>query len=457
MRLRKKIGYAAGDFGISVSYFVVGFFFMYYLTDILGISPWLAGTVIFIGKIWEGLTNPLVGMFNDRTRSRFGPKRLFVLIGSIPFAISFILLWLIPLSLNEWSKFILATVSMLLYSTAYTFVTVPYMALVPVMTGDYDERTQITGIRAVLSTLGIILGGGAALFISSFSDETLGLRIMATGFAVFTGLSLLIAARSVKGMEHTSGTLPVTFRANLASYLALLREKYVLILLIFKFLGAIATGCLMASIPYFAKHILSDTGSSTFGVAIYTVSSALLIPIWYKLTHIFDKRMLLLIANCLGAVVLLGVGLLVKEGTTFLFFLGCGLLGVIMSAYLLIPYSLVPDLVDYYRHKTGEWHEAVYFGLWMTVHQIGIAVAGLLMGAFLSFYGYNGTSDIQTGSALLSIRLAFGLIPGLFLVLAALVLQKYGITRTVYQKVHAELEHKKLQESEARSSGEHLD
>jgi len=243
-------------------------------------------------------------------------------------------------------------------------------------------------------------------------------------------------------LEYTTGTKEIAVRINLTNYLALFRERHTLILLIFKFLGAIATGCLISSVPYFAKYILSDTGSSTYGVAIYTVSSAILIPVWYKLTHHFDKRRLLLIANCFGALVLLGVGLLVNKGDSILFFLGCGLLGIIMSAYLLIPYSLVPDLVDYYRNKIGDQHEAVYFGLWMTAHQIGIAVAGLLLGTFLGLYGYDGNSDIQTSSAILAIRLAFGLIPGVFLVLAALVLQKYGITRLVYQKVQNELDQK---------------
>lgn len=438
MQMRKKIGYAFGDFGISVSYFVVGFFFMYYLTDIVGMSAWLAGIVIFIGKMWEGITNPLVGILNDRTRSMLGPKRLFILFGAIPFAISFILLWLIPSSLNEWVKFVLATTSMLIYSTAYTFVVVPYMALVPVITSDYDERTQITGIRAVLSTVGIILGGGAALFISSFSNEALGLRIMAAGFGAFTALSLLFAARSVKGMENIPQTKITITRINWVNYLALFRENNTVTLLIFKFLGAIATGCLMSSIPYFAKHVLSDTGSSTYGVAIYTVSSAVLIPVWYRLTRHFDKRRLLLIANSFGAAVLLGVGLLVNKGDTILFFIGCGLLGILTSAYLLIPYSLVPDLVDYYRSRKEEKHEAVYFGLWMTTHQIGIAVAGLLLGGFLGLSGYNGSSGIQSGSAVMAIRLAFGLIPGIFLVLAALVLQKYGITRSIYQNIHKE-------------------
>lgn len=439
MKMTRKIGYSFGDLGISISYFIVGFFFLYYLTDILGITPWLAGTVVFIGKVWEGIANPLIGVFNDRVRSAFGAKRLFILFGAVPFALSFILLWLIPVSLDEGIKYILAVASMLIYSTAYAFVSVPYMAVVPVATKDYDERTQIIGIRGVFSTMGIILGGSVALLVSSFTDEALGLKYMAAGFGVFTAVTLVVAANSIKGLEQVSSAVTGPIKINLNQYWGLLKEKYVVILLVFKFLGAIATGCLMASIPYFAKYVLVDTGSSTYGVAIYTITAALLIPVWYKLTRSFDKRRLLLIANSLGAVILLGVGLLVQEGSTLLFFAGCGLLGVIMSAYLLIPYSFVPDLVDYYAHKNGVRHEAVYFGSWMTIHQIGIATSGLLLGIFLGAFGYDGTLEVQTPAAIVAVRLAFGLIPGVFLILAALVLQKYGITRKVYLDVQAGL------------------
>ncbi len=120
MKTGRKLGYAAGDFGISVSYFLVGFFFMYYLTDIVGISAWLAGVVVFIGKTWDGLSNPVAGIINDRFSSRFGPKRLFVLSGAVPFAICFVLLWLIPSHFSEPVKFILAVVCHVLYSTTYT-------------------------------------------------------------------------------------------------------------------------------------------------------------------------------------------------------------------------------------------------------------------------------------------------------------------------------------------------
>ena len=439
MKMRSKIGYALGDFGISIAYFIVGFFFMYYLTDILHISPLLAGSVVFIGKLWEGASNPIVGVINDRIKSRFGRKRSFIMLGAIPFALSFILLWLIPVTLGEPVKFALAVLTALLYATAYSVVSVPYMALVPVMTGNYDERTQIVSLRAVLSTVGIVLGGGAALIVSSFGDDVIGLRTMAIVFGVIAGLSLLIAARSVSGVEDKEDRGGKIIQASFGDYAALLKEEQTSILLLFKFLGAIATGSLMAAIPYFAKHILSDVGSSTYGVAIYTVTTAALIPLWYKLTTRFDKRRLLLIANSLGAIVLLVTALAVGNGGTMLFFVGCGMLGLVMSAYLVIPYSLIPDLVDFYHHKTGVRHESVYFGVWMTVHQIGIGAAGLLLGLFLSIMGYDGSAEEQTGQALLAVRLAFGLLPGVFLVLAALVLQKYGITRQVYEQIRAEL------------------
>jgi sugar (glycoside-pentoside-hexuronide) transporter len=439
IQIRKKIGYGFGDLGISISYFAVGFFFMFYLTDIVGMAPLLAGTVILIGKIWDGINDPFIGILSDRTKSRFGRKRVYILFGTIPFAISFILLWMLPPSAEQWLQFLLATASLLFFTTAYSFVTVPYMALVPVMTRDYDERTQITGIRAILSTLGTVMGGGVALMISSFTDINLGLRAMAVGFGTLIVLCLFIAAVSVKGFEVNTGERPPGTVVKLPQYLALPKEKNVLILLIFKFFGAIATGCLIASIPYFADNVLNSTRSSSFGVGIYTIATALFIPIWNKLTHRYDKRRLLLIANILGAIVLIVIGLAMASGYTTAFFIGCAVLGVIMSAYLLIPYSLVPDLVDFYEYKTGERHESVFFGLWMTVHQLGIAVAGFLLGAILSIGGYDGNAASQTSSAILAVRFNFGLVPGFFLIVAALILQKYGITRQVYGKVRGHL------------------
>ncbi|MFC1879824.1 MFS transporter [Chloroflexota bacterium] len=436
MRTRTKVGYSIGDMGISISYFAVGFFFLYYLTDIVGMDPYIAGLAMFIGKLWDGINDPLMGILSDRTRSRFGRKRVYILFGALPFAISFILLWVIPLGSPQWLQFILAVLTMTLYATAYTLVVVPYMALVPVMTTDYDERTQITGIRASLSTFGTILGGSAALLLSSFTDELVGLRTITITFGIFTFFSLIIAAQSVKGIEEQAASKNVIMEYGWSHYFTILKNRNVFILLLMKFLGAIATGSLSAALPYFAEHILGDQGKSTIGLAIYVSVSALFIPLWNRASRRHDKRKLLLIGNCATAAVLFAIGFLVGENMSILFYAGCVLLGIAMSSYLLIPYSLVPDLVEVYEHQTNERHESTFFGLWITVHQLGISFSGLILGFSLSILGYEGEAVGQTASALLAVRGGFGIIPGLFFILAAVALQGYGISREVYQQAH---------------------
>ena len=95
--MRKKIAYGMGDMGLSISYFTVGFFFIYYLTDIVGLAPYLAGLAYFIGQPWDSINDPLMGAISDRTVSRYGRKRIYLLFGAVPFALSFILMWMIPL------------------------------------------------------------------------------------------------------------------------------------------------------------------------------------------------------------------------------------------------------------------------------------------------------------------------------------------------------------------------
>ena len=434
MRTRNKIGYGMGDMGISISYFAVGFFFLYYLTDIIGMDPYLAGLAFFIGKLWDGVNDPLMGVISDRTRSRFGRKRVYILFGALPFAVSFVFLWMIPLDGPAWAQFILATLSMIFYATTYTLVVVPYMALVPVMTHDYNERTQITGIRAALSTLATIVGGSAALFLSSFSDELIGLRTITIAFGSFTFISLLIAAQSVKRVEEEGAANQVITQYNLSNYFQVLKNRNVFILLSIKFLGAIATGLLTATLPYFAEHILGDQGKSTIGLAIYVSVSALFIPLWNRLSKQYDKRKLLFIGNTATAFVLVAIGFLAGPDRIVIFYIGCVLLGIAMSSYLLIPYSLVPDLVDVYEYQTGERHEAIFFGYWITVHQLGISFSGLILGVLLGFLGYQGGVAVQTSHALFAVRVAFGIMPGLFFVLTALTLQGYGISRNLFEQ-----------------------
>ncbi len=435
MKMRSKIGYALGDLGISVSYFAVGFFFIYYLTDVVGLDPYLAGLAFFLGKLWDGVNDPIMGVLSDRTKSHLGRKRVYVLLGAVPLALSFVLLWSIPTDASQAVQFVLATLAITLFATTYSVVVVPYMALVPVMSRDYDERTQITGMRAILSTIGTIVGGATAMLLSSFENEVVGLRTITIAFAMITACTLMIAAASVRDVEDNPSADGEIVPFEWRHYLAIVTDRNVAILLIHRFLGAIGTGVMMASIPYFTDSILGDPGKSTIGIAIYVAVSAITIPVWNRLTHTNDKRRLLLIANTFTAAVLFGIGFLVGEGQSQAFYIGCVFLGMSMSAYILIPYSLVPDLVEYYENETGERHESIFFGLWITSHQLGISATGLIIGLSLGLFGYDGTTSTQTDAALMAVRVSLGVIPGLFLIVAALIVQKYSVTREVFEAI----------------------
>ena len=191
MRLRNKIGYGFGDLGISIAYFALGFFFIFYLTDGVGMRPLYAGIAFFIGQIWDSINDPIMGVISDRTRSKYGRKRVYLLFGAVPFGLSFMFLWFIPTGVTPLIQFLMATAAILFHTTAYTVVAVPYMALVPMMSVDYDERTSIVGIRAMLSTLGTIGGAGAALFVTDDNSINLeNLHSMAIYFGIISAITL---------------------------------------------------------------------------------------------------------------------------------------------------------------------------------------------------------------------------------------------------------------------------
>ena len=422
-----RAGYASGDLGISIAYFAFGFFFLYYLTDLVGLPPAVAGVVMLVGKIWDAANDPLIGALSDRTRSRHGRKRVYLLYGAVPFGVSFAVLWWIPAGASDGAKAALATALVLVFATTYSFVGVPYQALVPVISNDYDERTRLVGFKAVFSALGAILGGVIALVLSDGEDMTSTLRLMAVVFAMAITVLILVAAfstrRAARGDAYPIAPVP------LAEYARLAVEPNVATLLGYKVLGAVATGVMTAALPFFAIHVVGDGALSTYSLAIYTIVGGGLVAVWVRLARRHDKRRLVLVSNTAAGAILLAIALLASSDASAVFLVGSALLGAAMSAYLVLPPSLVPDLVDWYEHTSGQRHESVFFGLWMTAHQIGLGVAALVLGLVLQWSGYVQEADVQSAGAVTGVRLAFGLVPAVFLVLAALVLQRYRITR----------------------------
>ena len=158
--LLSKCAYGAADIYGGGAFVIISTFFTVFLTKALGMPPALAGSIPLIGKVWDAVTDPVMGNVTDRTRSRFGPKRFYLLIGSIISAITFILMW-VPLPNAEmWLKYIFYVLMYVLFSTGFTIVMVPYNALLPDMVDDYTVRGRFTGEQEDVTVSGFYDGNG---------------------------------------------------------------------------------------------------------------------------------------------------------------------------------------------------------------------------------------------------------------------------------------------------------
>ena len=169
--LPAKLAFGAGDMGAGLTANLVVFSFLVFLTTVAGLSPGWASTVLLIGKIWDAFTDPIVGLLSDRTRYRWGRRHSWMLFGSIPFGISFALMWVVPNVESATLKFIYYVVVSIIFFTSYTAVNLPYAALTPELTQDYDERTSLNSFRLSFSLGGAVFGLMLGLIISNWVKD----------------------------------------------------------------------------------------------------------------------------------------------------------------------------------------------------------------------------------------------------------------------------------------------
>ena len=202
---RTKIIYGSGDIGFSLTSTILGAYFAIFLTDVVGVEAHIAAIAIFIGRSWDYINDPLIGHISDRTRSRWGRRRPFLLFGALPYALAFSMLWMRP----AWDNQILLAanyaVAYLLYDTTATFLYMPYFALTPELTSDYDERTSLTTYRMFFSILGSLIAFILPMTINRFTGTgQRPPRVMSMGiiFACVSALPMLLVFFGTKERQE---------------------------------------------------------------------------------------------------------------------------------------------------------------------------------------------------------------------------------------------------------------
>ncbi|MBU1020112.1 MAG: MFS transporter, partial [Firmicutes bacterium] len=162
------LSYAVGDLYGGGAFFIIGALFLVFLTDVAGLSPALAGTIILVGKLWDAFTDPTMGYISDNTKSRYGRRRIYFLIGIVPIFISWVLLWSSFGFESTVAKFVYYLIIYLLFNTVFTLIMVPYNSMPAEMTKDYADRSKLITVRMLFSQGGMLLGAVLPLTIINF-------------------------------------------------------------------------------------------------------------------------------------------------------------------------------------------------------------------------------------------------------------------------------------------------
>ena len=449
--LGTKLGYAIGDFGANMAFQVVSFYLLFFFTDIFGILPALAGTIILVSKIWDAVSDPIMGYVADHTHSRWGSKRPYLLFGAVPLGIVIFLLFAAP-NISQSMKGVYGMATFLLFCTIITIVNVPFLALTPSLTPDSHERSVVTGYRVVFGLMGTLVAAGATLPLANAisSNQTIAFRSVGLIYGIIVMLATLVSFFTVKERVKVVASKPAKPKE---AFRAVIGNKPFLIITAGAFMHMIGMNILAVIINYYFKYYLNAENLISIGFLCIFVTAALFIPVFVWVSKKTSKKT----AYNIGmAIVVIGLILVFFFGTrsitlfnmniplifVFLFLCGTGL-----STNWLSPWSMLPDTVEYSEWKTGKRNEGTMYGLFYFFFKLGTAAAGFLVGNILAFSGYIA-NIAQTPQTLSAIRMLFTLVPSVFIVAGIVFISFFPINSAIHRKMTEEINQKLTETTE---------
>ncbi|MFT4145476.1 MAG: glycoside-pentoside-hexuronide (GPH):cation symporter [Mobilitalea sp.] len=441
IKKREKIFYGLGDMGNNVAYGAIGFYFVFFLTDVAGISPLWAGYIFMVVRIWNAVCDLFMGVWSDRTRTRFGRRRPFLLFGAIPLGIGFALLWIVPFE-GTTHLIIYYTLIGILFNTLYSLVSIPYNALLPEMSQDYDERTSISGYKMAFSFVGSLLSAmgvtlivdaiypGKSMYIESFP-------VMGKVLALILIICILFAFAGTKErVEPIKAEKQDSLIKNLISLLKLREFKIVLGVFIF---NMVSFDIIMALYIYFMKHVLkiSDDLSYIF-MAIPLVAAVIVTPLWVGISNKIGKQKTYTISAIYFLIPLFSCMFIPAESIVFTAAVTV-LIGIGISASQVLVFSILPDVVEVDELKNGVRREGIIYGSTMLLYKISSAILVAIVTAAMGWFGYvesvGNTVAVQSESTIFGIRLLMSGMPALCLVLSVIFIRKLSLEKESFENI----------------------
>ena len=437
LTLREKAGYGLGDFGFNLYWANISAFLLIFYTDVMGLAAAAVGTMMLVTKLVDAVTDPLVGALADRTRSRWGRFRPYLLFGAIPMALTGVLTWTVP-DLDPDGRLLWAYATFTLMMLAYTVLSMPYSALSGVMTNDTQQRTTLISFRFIAAFAGTTLVNWLTLDLVQW----LGRGDEALGWQLTLGLYGVIAAATFATVFLTTReriTPPPQQRSPIRQDISdLLHNKPWLVLFVLALVIMVTIVMRSGSLVYFLKYNIGRPDLTGLFLGMYSVALAVGAASTPLLTRLMDKRSLLM---CLMA----GVGVLscamyfVPADSIWGLFAINTAIGLLLGPKSPLAFSMYADCADYTEWKTGRRATAMTFAAATFSQKLGGALASAVIAWVLAYLGYVA-NEAQTDASQQGIAMLLTLFPGVVALLAAWLVSAYPLNDVALAQVQDELQ-----------------
>jgi glycoside/pentoside/hexuronide:cation symporter, GPH family len=439
----RKLGWASGDFGFNIFWQALNLLMLPFYTDVLGLEAGLAGTVFLIASLWDGFADTIIAAIADRTRSRWGSYRPYLIFASPLLVVAFMLSFLTP-DAPQLGLFLYALLSQVFLRTAYSFVSIPYSSLSARISGDANERASMAGWRMTFA----FAGGALVTFAMPTLIAWLG-EPSASAYVLAAGLVGVISLPFFWLCFATTSEPPALVEANPAGFsMAAIADDVRAMVAIGRANGPLMRifGCIIVSslaftmtnkcLVYYVTYYLERPDLVPQLVPFALIMNLAFAPFWGWLAQHLSKRSTWLVANAVSAVAYT-VFFLVPSRDPLV---AAALIGVISAAnvaYQVLFWAMLPDTVEYNLWKTGQRHDAKVFGFASFAKQLALGLNGALLGLMLTGIGYVPNVD-QSEATLWGLKAVMALVPLTGVAISAMLVWGYQLDRHMHARISAE-------------------
>ncbi|UCE85335.1 MAG: MFS transporter [Deltaproteobacteria bacterium] len=416
-------------------FFLTSSYLIKFSTDVLGITPAAMGAIFLASRIWDAMSDPLAGYLSDRTRTRIGRRRPWMLAGAVPVGAVFALMWSPPETLTPQALVLWTGIMVVLFYTGMTVFMMPHDSLGAELSTGYHDRNRLFGVRRACFGIGAISALAALAWLSSAADARGDARAIAGGAAVITSLLMIFTAWRIRERPEYQGR---GARNPLGAVSDIWRNPHARLLLLVFFLQQIGVGAVTIMAAYFSQYVLGAPGAVAWILGTFFVTSLVAIPLWVRLGQRFEKKSLCLVSMCVVSLAMGALGFM-GEGDLVGVTLVAGLAGGAGACLDVLFPSIQADVIDYDELRTGERKEGMYFAAWSFAFKTASGLAGMLVGFLLGASGFEPNVE-QTQSTKWAIRALMSGIPFFCYSAGLLVFMRFGLSRSLHAEIRSAID-----------------